>query len=56
MSSNSDPAVSMVVGEDATVVVASDDNNDNMQAAMHSVAKSQRKRQKHQFPWEYVKD
>ncbi|KAH9531717.1 hypothetical protein CY35_19G050700 [Sphagnum magellanicum] len=27
-----------------------------MQAAVHSVAKSKRKRQKHQFPWEYVKD
>jgi hypothetical protein len=46
----------MVVGEDAIVIVASDDNNDNMRAAMHSVAKSKRKRQKHQFPWEYVKD
>jgi len=56
MSSNGDPAVSMVVTEDATVVVASDDNNDNMQAAVHSIAKSKQKRQKHQFSWEYVKD
>jgi hypothetical protein len=56
MSSNVDPVVSVVVAQDAVVVVTSDDNNDNMQAAMHSVAKSKRKHQKHQFPWEYVKD
>jgi hypothetical protein len=56
MSSKGDLVVSVVVAEDATVVVASDDNNDNMQAAVHFVAKSKRKRQKHQFPWEYVKD
>jgi hypothetical protein len=56
MLSNGDPVVSVVVAEDDAVVVASDDNNDNMQAAMHSVAKSKQKRQKHQFPWEYVKD
>jgi len=56
MSSNGDPVVSMVVAEDAAVVVAFDDNDGDMQAAMHSVAKSKRKCQKHQFPWEYVKD
>jgi len=56
MSNNGDPAVSVVIAEDAVVIVASDDNNNNMQAAVHSVAKSKRKRQKHQFPWEYVKD
>jgi len=56
MSSNGDPVVSMVVAKDVVVVVASNDNNDNMQATVHFVAKSKRKRQKHQFPWEYVKD
>jgi hypothetical protein len=56
MSSNGDPAVSVVVTEDAAVVVAFDDNDGDMQAAVHFVAKSKRKRQKHQFPWEYVKD
>jgi len=63
MSSNDDPAVNLVVAEDATVVVedvvvvvASDDNDNDMQAAVHSVAKSKKKHQKHQFPWEYVKD
>jgi hypothetical protein len=56
MSSNGDLAVSVVVAKDAAVVVASDDNGGNMQAALHFVAKSKRKRQKHQFPWEYVKD
>jgi hypothetical protein len=56
MSSNGDLAVSVVVAEDDTVVVASNDSNGNMQAAVHSIAKSKRKRQKHQFPWEYVKD
>jgi hypothetical protein len=30
MSSNGDPAVSMVIAEDVAIVVASDDNNDNM--------------------------
>jgi hypothetical protein len=52
MSSNGDPAVSVVVVEDAAVVIASDDSDGDMQAS----AKSKRKRQKHQFPWEYVKD
>jgi hypothetical protein len=56
MSSNGDLVVSMVVPEDVAVVIVSDDNDGNMQAAVHSVAKSKRKRQKHQFPWEYVKD
>jgi hypothetical protein len=56
MSSNNDPAVRVVIAEDAVVVVASNNNNGNMQAAVHSVAKSKRKHQKHQFPWEYVKD
>jgi hypothetical protein len=54
MSSNYDPAMSVVVTEDVIVVVTFDDND--MQMAMHSVAKSKWKRQKHQFPWEYVKD
>jgi hypothetical protein len=56
MSSNGDLAVSVVITEDVAVVIASDDNNGDMQAAVHSIAKSKRKRQKHQFPWEYVKD
>jgi len=56
MLSNGDPAVMVVITEDTAVVVASDDNDSNMQAAVHSIAKSKRKRQKHQFPWEYVKD
>jgi hypothetical protein len=56
MLSNGDPAVSVVVVEDVAVVVASDDNDGDMQAAVHYVAKSKRKRQKHQFSWEYVKD
>ncbi len=57
MSSNGDPAVSVVVAEDvavvaedvavvtedAVVVVASDDNDDDMQATVHSVAKCKRK-------------
>ncbi|CAK9218808.1 unnamed protein product [Sphagnum troendelagicum] len=56
MSSNGDPVANVVVAEDTTVVVALDDNDGNMQAAVHFVAKSKRKRQKHQFSWEYVKD
>ncbi len=48
--------MSVVIAEDATVFVASDDNDGDMQATVHSVDKSKRKRQKHQFPWEYVKD
>jgi hypothetical protein len=56
MLNNGDPAVSVVVAEDAAVVVASDDSNGNMQAAVHFIAKSKRKRQKHQCLWEYVKD
>ncbi len=56
MSSNGDPVVSVVIVEDVAIVVASDDNDGNMQAAVHSVAKSKRKRQKHEFLWEYVKD
>jgi hypothetical protein len=50
MSSNGDPAVNVVVAEDVAVVIASDDSDINMQAAVHSAAKSKRKRQKHQFP------
>jgi len=49
MSSNGDPAVNMVVADDAVVVVASDNNDGDMQAAVHSVAKSKRKRQKTPF-------
>ncbi|CAM6006993.1 unnamed protein product [Sphagnum balticum] len=56
MSNNDDPVVSVVVAEDAAIVVTSDDSNGNMQAAVHSVAKSKQKCQKHQFLWEYVKD
>ncbi len=56
MSSNGDPAANVVVAEDTTVVVALDNNDGNMQVAVHFVAKSKRKRQKHQFSWEYVKD
>ncbi|CAM6017484.1 unnamed protein product [Sphagnum balticum] len=56
MLSNDDLAMSMVVVEHAVGVVASDNNNGDMQAAVHFVAKSKRKRQKHQFPWEYLKD
>ncbi len=56
MSNNDDHVMSVVVAEDVVVVIAFDDNNGNMQAAVHSVAKSKRKHQKHQFPWEYVKD
>ncbi len=40
MSSNGVPAVSVVVVEDVTVVIASDNINGDMQAAVHSVAKS----------------
>jgi len=47
MSSNGDPAVNVVVVEDADVVIVSDVNNGNMQATMHFVAKSKRKCQKH---------
>jgi hypothetical protein len=47
MSSNGDPAVNVVVVEDADVVIVSDVNNGNMQATMHSVAKSKQKCQKH---------
>jgi hypothetical protein len=56
MSSNGDLVVSVVIAGDTIVVVASDNNDGDMQAIMHSVAKSKWKRQKHQFPWEYVKD
>lgn len=56
MSNNDDPVVSVVVAEDVAIIVASDDNDDDMQAAVHYVAKSKRKHQKHQFLWEYVKD
>ncbi len=47
MSSNSDPAVSVVVVEDAAIVVASDNSDDDMQAIVHSITKSKWKRQKH---------
>jgi hypothetical protein len=56
MSSNGDLVVSVVIAGDTIVVVASDNNDGDMQAIMHSVAKSKWKRQKHQFLWEYVKD
>ncbi|CAM6022419.1 unnamed protein product [Sphagnum balticum] len=52
MSSNGDPVVSVVVVEDAAIVIVSDDSDGDMKAS----AKSKRKRQKHQFSWEYVKD
>jgi len=55
MSSNGDPVVSVVIAEDVAIVIAFDNNNSNMQAAVHFVAKSKRKRQKHKFLWEYVK-
>jgi hypothetical protein len=42
MSSTGDPAVNVIVVEDAAVVIASDDNDGDMQAS----AKSKRKRQK----------
>jgi hypothetical protein len=48
--------MSVVVIEDAAVVIAFEDNNTDMQAAVHFIAKSKWKRQKHQFQWEYVKD
>jgi hypothetical protein len=47
MLNNGDPAVSVVVAEDATVIVASDDSDNDMQAVVHFVTKSKRKRQKH---------
>jgi hypothetical protein len=53
---NGDPTVSVVVAEDVVIVIASDDNDNDMQETVHSITKSKRKRQKHQFPWEYVKD
>jgi hypothetical protein len=56
MSSNDDLDVSMVVAKDVVAIVASNDNNGDMEAVVHSVTKSKRKRQKHQFSWEYVKD
>ncbi|CAK9200527.1 unnamed protein product [Sphagnum troendelagicum] len=49
MSSNGDPVVSVVVAEDVAVVVAFDDSDGDMQATVHSVAKSKQKRQKHHF-------
>jgi len=48
--------MNVVIAENAIVIVASNDSDGNMQALVHSIAKSKRKRQKHQFPWEYVKD
>jgi hypothetical protein len=48
--------VSVVVAEDVAGIVAFDNNDGDVQVTMHFVAKSKRKRQKHQFPWEYVKD
>jgi hypothetical protein len=56
MSSNGDLVVNTVVAKDATIVIASDDSFGDMQAVVHFVAKSKQKHQKHQFPWEYVKD
>jgi hypothetical protein len=56
MLSNGDLTVSVVIAKDVAIVVASDNNDGDMQAAVHSFAKSKRKRQKHQFPWEHVKD
>ncbi len=47
MSSNDDPAVSVVIAKDTTVIVASNDSDGDMQAVVHSIAKSKRKRQKH---------
>ncbi|CAM6030955.1 unnamed protein product [Sphagnum balticum] len=38
MSSNGDPAVSVVVAKDIAVVIASDDSDGDMQATVHSVA------------------
>jgi hypothetical protein len=56
MSSNGDLVVSMVVAKDVAVVIAFDNNDSDMQATMHFVTKLKQKCQKHQFPWEYVKD
>jgi len=47
MLNNGDPVVMVVVAEDAVIVVASDYNDGDMQAVVHSIAKSKRKRQKH---------
>jgi hypothetical protein len=47
MSSNSDPAVSVVIVEDAAIIVAFDNSDDDIQATVHSIAKSKWKRQKH---------
>jgi len=47
MSSNDDLAVNVVIVEDATVIVASNDSDGDMQAIVHSIAKSKRKHQKH---------
>jgi hypothetical protein len=44
MSSNGDPAVNVVVAEVATVIVAFDNNDSDMQVAVHFVTKSKRKR------------
>jgi len=55
MSSKGDHVVSVIVADDAAIVVASN-NDDDMEAVVHFVAKSKWKHQKHQFPWEYVKD
>jgi hypothetical protein len=44
MSSNGDPAVSMVVAKDVVVVIVFDDSDSDMQAVVHSIAKSKRKR------------
>jgi hypothetical protein len=47
MSNNGDPTVSVVVTKDTIVIIASDNNDNDMQAAMHSIAKLKQKRQKH---------
>ncbi len=39
MSSNSDPIMSVVVAKDVVVIIASNDNDNDMKVAVHSVAK-----------------
>jgi len=39
MLSNNDPIMSVVVAKDVVVIIASDDNDGDMQVAVHSVAK-----------------
>jgi hypothetical protein len=40
MSNNGDPVVSVVIVKEAVIVVASDDSDGDMQAAVHPITKS----------------